>query len=109
MKDEILSSWPGPSTWVLPAKDTVPCWIKDNNGSLAVRVTAHEQCIDIISKVGPLISTSANRAGAVPPKNLKGVQECFGCLIDFYLPGGLGGRLKPTTIRDGLTGDLLRK
>ena len=109
LKKEILAGWPGPNTWVLPARGNVPFWIKDSDGCVAVRVTAHCQCREIIGNAGPVLSTSANRAGQNAPKTLLDAKMNFGNKVDFYLPGDLGGMETVTTIRNGLTGETIRK
>ncbi len=108
-KKEILAGWPGPNTWVLPARGSVPFWIKDMDGCVAVRVTAHSQCREIIDNIGPVLSTSANRSGINAPKTLHDAKINFGNRVDFYLPGDLGGMETVTTIRNGLTGKTIRK
>ncbi len=107
-KAEIISSWPGPNTWILPATDATPRWLVDSSGLLAIRVTAHSQCREIINQVGPILSTSANRAGGVPPKSLEGARGIFKNEVDFYLDGLLGGLETVTAIKNGLTGQILR-
>ncbi|MBP8284057.1 MAG: Sua5/YciO/YrdC/YwlC family protein, partial [Chromatiaceae bacterium] len=39
--EAILASWPGPHTWLLPARPEVPSWLRGEHATLAVRVTAH--------------------------------------------------------------------
>ena len=38
---EIEATWPGPYTWVMPSKPTVPKWLTGQFDSIAVRVSAH--------------------------------------------------------------------
>ena len=37
----VFSSWPGPTTWLLPAAPRVPKWLTGRHRSIAIRVTAH--------------------------------------------------------------------
>ena len=37
----VLKSWPGPTTWLLPASPNTPKWLTGKHRSIAVRVTAH--------------------------------------------------------------------
>jgi len=108
-RSEILASWPGPNTWVLPAREDVPFWVSDSDSLVALRVTAHQQCRKIIENVGPILSTSANRAGTPPSETLDEVEKIFGNSVDFYLDGILGGLETVTGIKNGLTGETLRK
>lgn len=107
-KAEIVASWPGPNTWILRANDSTPRWLVDSGGLLAIRVTAHRQCREIIEQVGPILSTSANRAGDAPPKSLEKARGIFTNEVDFYLDGQLGGLEDVTVIKNGLTGQILR-
>ncbi len=107
-KAEIVSSWPGPNTWILRANDSTPRWLVDSSGLLAVRVTAHSQCREIIGQVGPILSTSANRTGDAPPKSVKEARGIFKNEVDFYLDGPLGGLERVSVIKNGLTGQILR-
>ena len=108
-REEILASWPGPVTWVLPARSETPDLLTGGRSTLAVRVTSHEisraLCLQADS---PLISTSANRAGRPPLLSARAVRIALGGEIDYVLAGPLGGLENPTAIRDGRTGAYLR-
>ncbi|OZG73259.1 tRNA threonylcarbamoyladenosine biosynthesis protein RimN [Hahella sp. CCB-MM4] len=106
---EILQSWPGPNTWVLPDPGVYPDWVRGTHRSIAVRVTNHPLVSELTRQLGyPVISTSANPAGMFPAKTLFKSRCYFGDKVDYYLPGMLGGLNQPTTIRDALTGRVLR-
>lgn len=108
-RDEILASWPGPVTWVLPARSEVPVCLRGAHESLAVRVTAHPLAAQLCKEARTaLVSTSANRAGHPPATDATRVRRWFGREVDFILNGPLGGQDKPTEIRDGRTGKILR-
>ena len=105
----LFASWPGPHTWVLPCRPEVPQWLRGNHESLAVRITAHPLAAALCTAWGgALVSTSANRGGLPPARSLLRVRQQFGDALDYLLPGALGGLAKPTAIRDGLTGAVLR-
>ena len=106
--DEMLQSWPGPHTWILPASPHCPPWLYDRSGRLAVRVTAHAQAAQLCEHAGPLISTSANPPKAPPARTLFAARRYFGAAVDAYLPGTLGGARRPSTLRDAATGRILR-
>ena len=105
---QIRESWPGPVTWVLPATSTAPVWLRDKQGRLAVRVTAHEQSASLCKSCGPIISTSANFSGNAPLKTIEDVIDAFEGKVDLFLEGDLGGSERPSLIYDGITGELLR-
>jgi L-threonylcarbamoyladenylate synthase len=106
---EIESGWPGPVTWVLPARPGVPALLTGGRDTLAVRVTAHPFACYLSARVGsPLVSTSANRTGRPPARSALAVRTHLGRALDHVIAGPLGREGRPTTIRDGLTGKVLR-
>ena len=109
MGDTIMSSWPGPVTWVLPARVTTPPWLTGGRETLAVRVTAHPIAAELASACGGLlVSTSANRSGHPPLRSALRLRCVLGSAVDYVLPGPLGNADKPSAIRDGKTGAWLR-
>jgi L-threonylcarbamoyladenylate synthase len=110
LREEIVASWPGPTTWVLPARRGVPRWITGGRDSVAVRVTAHPVARALCARIGqPIVSTSANRSGRPPLRRVLSVRRELGRDVDFVLAGALGGLSGPTPIRDGRSGDYLRR
>ncbi|MCW9058644.1 MAG: Sua5/YciO/YrdC/YwlC family protein [Gammaproteobacteria bacterium] len=108
-QQRLFATWPGPHTWVLPCRPEVPQWLRGNHDSLAVRITAHPLAAALCDAWGgALVSTSANRSGLPPARSPLRVRQQFGDEIDYLLPGALGGLATPTTIRDGVTGKILR-
>lgn len=109
LRDEILASWPGPVTWLLESQRGVPQWIGGGRGTLAVRVTDHPLARKLCLRVGEaLISTSANCSGRPPLKHPLDVRRELGQELDDILVGPLGTLDRPTTLRDGRTGAILR-
>lgn len=108
-KQGMFSSWPGPVTWVIPAKPTTPRWLTGQFTSLAVRVSAHPLVRQLCLSFGkPLVSTSANLSGLAPCRTEEEVCQQFG--VGFpVVHGNVGGRPNPSEIRDVLTGELLRQ
>jgi L-threonylcarbamoyladenylate synthase len=109
MRSAILASWPGPVTWALPARPRAPPWITGRHDTLAVRVTAHALARALCARVGgPLVSTSANVSRRPPHTRLLRLRRDLGLLVDYVLAGPLGDAPRPTAIRDGRTGRILR-
>ncbi|MCZ6772254.1 MAG: L-threonylcarbamoyladenylate synthase [Proteobacteria bacterium] len=108
MMREILESWPGPHTWILPARRTAPRWLKNGQGQIAVRVTAHRQMAVLCGRAGPVVSTSANLAGRKPARTVLAARRYFDKRIECYLGGQVGSNAGPTAIRDGSTGKIIR-
>lgn len=105
----IYATWPGPVTWVVPAGPAVTPLLCGQSHGIAVRVTDHPLAAALCRDFGgALVSTSANRSGEPPARDIDSVREQFGPQIDYYLPGPLGGRDRPSEIRDALSGAVLR-
>ncbi|EGV49982.1 L-threonylcarbamoyladenylate synthase [Candidatus Endoriftia persephone] len=107
--EPVIQSWPGPHTWVLPAAPTLPFWLRGDHSGIAVRVTNHPLAAALCRASGrPLVSTSANRSNHPPARNALQVRLCCGGEIDMILHGATQGLAQPTSIRDALTGIILR-
>ncbi len=106
---EILGSWPGPNTWILPARPTTPSWLTGRFDTLAVRVTAHPLAAGLCRTYGgAIVSTSANRANRPPARSAFEVRRALDQAPDYILVGACRGADRPSTIRDGRTGQVLR-
>jgi len=110
LEARLAESWPGPVTWVLPARPWVPSWITGGRDTLAARVSAHPVASALSLEAGiPIVSTSANRSGHRPARNAVQVRRWLGEDVDFILGGATGGLAGPTPIFDGRTGQPLRR
>lgn len=86
-------------TYLMPAHHSVPRWLRGTHDTLAVRLTAHRQAAQLCRSVSSaLISTSANRSGQRPARTYAQCRRLFGCKV-WVLPGRVGKRKKPSTIR----------
>jgi len=107
--EPVLNSWPGPYTWLLPAQEWVPRWVRGKHASLAVRVTDPPLVSALFKVAGhPQIYTSANISQRPPARSPAEVRRQFGHNIDMLLSGPLGGLENPTPIRDAVTGATIR-
>jgi len=105
----VLDSWPGPNTWVVPARADMPAWITGTHESVAVRVSAHTDVVALCAAfAGALVSTSANLTGEPAVADRGALDLRLLARIDGLLDGRTGGRTGPSTIRDALTGDVFR-
>lgn len=105
----VFDTWPGPITWLFPASKQAPFWITGNRDSIAVRVTAHPVAKKLCEQFGgPIISTSCNKSGDPPARDIRNIQLTLSDTVDYVIEGPLGGRMRPTEIRDALTGEVLR-
>ena len=106
---EVLASWPGPCTWIVPATTRMPGWIRGQHAGVALRVSAHPGVAALCQAFGgPLVSTSANAAGAPAPRRLEDMDAGLRAAVDGCLEGETGGRDRPSDIRDARSGALLR-
>jgi L-threonylcarbamoyladenylate synthase len=105
---QLEQTWPGPVTWLLPARPETPDYLCGKHKTIAVRVTAHKQSAGLCrSFKGAIVSTSANLAGLPPAKTTHDVRWSVPDL-DYVLPGLCSGATAPSEIRDGLTGKRIR-
>jgi len=105
----IEASWPGPNTWLLPARARTPEWLTGTHDTLAVRVTAHPLAAALCRAADTaLVSTSANLAGRPPARSALQVFLQLGRVADYVLVGACGGRAKCSTIRDGRSDQVFR-
>jgi L-threonylcarbamoyladenylate synthase len=106
----VLSSWPGPVTWLIPDKWETPRWIKGDFHSIALRVSDHPVIAALSARFGgPLISTSANPSGRPAALSLLRVRQYFGAQLGYIVPGELGGLSKPSQIIDVSTTNIVRR
>jgi len=107
--DDVRASWPGPHTWIFPRSPLVPDWIAGAHAGIALRVTAHPPAAALCRAYGaPLVSTSANLHGEAPARDVATLERAFGERLDGVLEAALGGQERPTTIRDALSGAIIR-
>lgn len=109
LRAKVLASWPGAVTWLLPSRPECPQWLTGGRETLAVRVPDHPLSLALCRALGhPLVSTSANPAGRAPARSALQVRRYFGDRLDYILAGPVGGRRRPSEIRDGRTGTVIR-
>lgn len=105
----VRATWPGPVTWLLPAQNSTPQCLRGTHHTLAVRVTAHPVAAALCRRFGgAVVSTSANLAGRPAARSRLQVQRRFGDAVDYIVPGVAGDLMRPTEIRDGSSGAVLR-
>lgn len=97
------------TTWVFPASPHAPQWVTGQYNSVAIRITQHppiQQLCQLFNTA--LVSTSANISGQDPAQNTQAVISQFNHQLDGILDAPVGHLSKPTEIRDGLTGQIIR-
>ena len=106
----IQSTWPGAHTWLFPASDVVPDWIRGQHNTIALRISAHPIVQALCNKFcGPIVSTSANISGQPPTRDYRTTCIAFKDRVDCIVPGQVGGLQRPTPIQDAVTGEWIRR
>ena len=92
--------WPNPLSIIITVALEFE-YVHQGKQSLACRVVnGPQKLLDVLSIVGPLLTTSANHPREPEATNIAQAQKYFGDNIEFYVDGGdLSGRLPSTVIR----------
>ena len=80
LKDaELMASkyWPGALTMILPSSGSIVDALNPGGVNIGIRIPACEVAIELLSKSGPLATTSANIAGYPPTLNAEEATNCF--------------------------------
>ena len=107
LREDVLASWPGPHTWVLP-NSRFPSWVTGGRDTVACRVPGHSQARSLSKKVGgALVSTSANHSGEPPIVDELSARVQFGGEVEFVLSGEVSMPGQVSTIYD-MNGEVVR-
>lgn len=108
LRERLLAHWPGPVTWLVPDNGRTHPLVKGLHDKVALRVSDHP-LVKVLTEAfgGPIISTSANRSGNDPMRSAEAIRAEWQDDV-IIVHGALGGRERPSVIRDVLTGDILR-
>ena len=108
-RDATLASWPGPHTWIVPAKANAPRWITGDHDGVAVRISAHPVVVALCAAFGgAIVSTSANRTAEPAPRARAELAAGIAAGVDAIVAGETTGLAQPTAIRDARDGTILR-
>lgn len=90
--------WPNPISIVIPCGPELS-YLHLGKLSLAVRIPNDHDLRQVLSKAGPLLTSSANKPGEPPTETIQEITKQFPGL-DFYVDGGdLKGHESSTVIR----------
>lgn len=104
---QVMASWPGRHTWVLPDTD-YPAWITGGSATIACRVPGHAQARALAAGFGSsVVSTSANRSGEAPVLSHADAITTFAHSVDYVLAGAIENALGASVIHD-LDGQIVR-
>lgn len=89
--------WPASLSVVTDATNVEP-YLKADRDSLPLRIPNSPQLLDLLTKTGPLMTTSANHPGEPTATNIRQAMAYFGDSVDFYVNAGDLGERPPSTI-----------
>lgn len=92
--------WPGPLTLVLPAQEHVAEELTGGTHTVGIRLLGPGPVSNLLSQIGPVTGTSANRSGHTPPQVAQAVVETLGMEIDILIEQELPSGDQPSTIVD---------
>ncbi len=105
----VTDSWPGSNTWLLPALEQTPRFIRGKHSSIAMRIPKHDFCLAMLAQFGhPIVSTSANRSGEKEHLCADTVRSEMAQECDYIVDVAVGGAKRASCIRDAITGEILR-
>ncbi len=106
---KLVSGWPAPITWIVPASRAVPAWISGDRDTVAVRVPELETARALCAGFGgALVSTSANPSGKAAARSADDVKQYFPTGVELIIDATTGGLKFPSEIRDALSDEILR-
>jgi L-threonylcarbamoyladenylate synthase len=112
LKDEVFlkNNWPGPVTFLIKYKESIPDHLKNSTGKLAFRVSNHYPLKVLFKRFnGVMVSTSANISGKQTLNSGPEIIKTFANNNHLaYYDQELGKETKPTTIIDLHTREIIR-
>ena len=98
-----------PTSWLVPHNGYASDWIRGDFDSVALRITGHLLVRELCETFGgPIVSSSANLSGQPTYECAEQIQRHIGQGLDGILVGELGKASGPSTVKDLLTGEVLR-
>ncbi len=98
--------WPGGLTLILRQQPSLQWDLGDSRGTVALRVPAQQDTLDLLKVTGPLAVSSANTTGLAAAVTIEQAQGMLGDAVDVYLDAGPAPAAVPSTIVDA-TSDIL--
>ena len=96
-------------TWLVRKSEFAPHWIHGNHSKIAIRISRHPTVISLCNEINqPIVSTSANPAGAEPAITVQQCIDYFGTAVDLYLESSTELSKTPTQIKDIETDAIIR-
>lgn len=92
--------WPGALTLVVHAQPTLHWDLGDTEGTVALRVPAHEVALAVLAQTGPLAVSSANKSGQPAATSAAMAQAQLGDDVAVYLGANIADIREGSTIVD---------
>ncbi|MFE2878868.1 L-threonylcarbamoyladenylate synthase [Streptomyces roseus] len=92
--------WPGGLTLVAKHQPSLAWDLGETRGTVAVRMPLHPVAIELLTEVGPMAVSSANRTGHPAPEDCDAAREMLGDSVSVYLDGGPTPSTLPSSIVD---------
>ncbi len=106
LRSLLFKFWPGKVSVILPCPLKRYHYLHRGTNSLAFRLPANEDLIEILKKTGPLIAPSANLEGLPPAKTIERARKYFGDQAEFYADSGKLDSPPSTLIRISANGEV---
>lgn len=98
-QEQLLTNNEEPTSWVVNASPEAPDWLTDNNNTLTIRISNHENIKQLCQLLGhAIISTSANISGRKPATNATKLHQHFQQKVDKILISNKKQAGKPSKI-----------
>lgn len=98
-----------PTTWLLPANESVPTWLTGGSNKIAIRLTQHGLARELCELAGmAIVSTSANKSGCTPIRKAYQIRLKFSEKDVYTINGQVGAAISPSRIIDPLLNKQLR-
>jgi L-threonylcarbamoyladenylate synthase len=90
--------WPGLLTLILQARSALSPILTGGQGTVGIRQPNDPRVCELMTHIGPLTGTSANRSGQPPAQSAGDVMEQLGAVIDVIVDGGSTPGGQPSTV-----------
>lgn len=104
----IRKALPGPYTFILKAKGSVPKLFKSKKKTVGIRIPNHKIPIELVNTLGnPILSSSVHDKDTIQEYSTDAalIYERFKNKVDLVIDGGIG-KLTPSTVIDFSSGEL---
>ncbi len=108
-RQKIISRWPNGVSQLMPKSDTILPLLTGAFKTIAVRLTDQPDVVALCNDTNkPIVSTSANLSGEPPATTWQSLPATLSSQLDYIIKGQTLGYNQPSTIIDGITGQVIR-